>query len=684
MDKSDSYHFDEELVLATILCCAVAITLALFYTVSRIGFLNPLMPLATVTGVSLFLLCFPVTVRWLLFFWSGKIDHNWLTTSGALLLFSLAMVVLCGLLSSLTTLNLSHIFLVAGPVSLGSIVWRRILSGSNLIVDAIMLIIISLFSLWVGSVIWGSGYLSALYLERLSIPAEAERIIDTLYHSSITAMIKTYGVPSTGVHGLPVLQYHTGSHWLFAQSSHLLRMSPLNFYQLGYPIIFVPYCFYTILTAALTIRSASPQLRNQRLSGFETVFGLFIFVAIQIGNSNNNYQLISESHLMGISFLMITLGLAGFVAMSSNAQAGRLGWSEHLFLATMPILLGIQGMMKISIIAVMTALAGYFFVRWKLFARPVAVLSMTFMVLVALWVYYSQATSTWVTTFAWVPFSVESVQRGFDLTLKWSLIALVFLAVKLVGYQEAIGGGLWKNLLENRFADVEAVLVIMLACGAPVAAGLVYGVNYFLDIIRWVVLAFLLANLSLLFRGLDVLLFRWLKKRPEPMKPSYIVVIGFLIGWSVTVPTKEVGVIQSYLSEVRSIHMEYSHTNAVPMINQLASIGLSQGREKPSSLLFIPKSNAAYWRDIQLECSAIPFLAPALTGLAMLDGFPPDSCQITYGQDWAYENYSEPETTLEGASVEELCMAANSLGYSHLLVLESAAAIETINCSTAP
>ena len=70
---------------------------------------------------------------------------------------------------------------------------------------------------------------------------------DTLYHASIAAMIKNYGVVSTGVHGLSETPYHIYSHVLFACISLLSGNSVLDVYGVANWILFAPILIFCVV-----------------------------------------------------------------------------------------------------------------------------------------------------------------------------------------------------------------------------------------------------------------------------------------------------------------------------------------------------------------------------------------------------------------------------------------------------
>lgn len=77
---------------------------------------------------------------------------------------------------------------------------------------------------------------------------------DSLFHMALGNMLKTYGVPSTGLDGLPYYPYHWGSHAYFAQVARLLHITMPDMYHVAYMIIFVPLFVFAALIAAVDLR----------------------------------------------------------------------------------------------------------------------------------------------------------------------------------------------------------------------------------------------------------------------------------------------------------------------------------------------------------------------------------------------------------------------------------------------
>jgi hypothetical protein len=68
--------------------------------------------------------------------------------------------------------------------------------------------------------------------------------MDTLYHASMAAMIKNYGVTSTGLQGLVEIPYHAFSHASFAAISVLSGVSVIEVYGVAPWVLFAPMLIF--------------------------------------------------------------------------------------------------------------------------------------------------------------------------------------------------------------------------------------------------------------------------------------------------------------------------------------------------------------------------------------------------------------------------------------------------------
>ena len=112
-----------------------------------------------------------------------------------------------------------------------------------------------------------------------------------------------------------------------------------------------------------------------------------------------------------------------------------------------------------------------------------------------------------------------------------------------------------------------------------------------------------------------------------------------------------------------------------PMISALRALDAEPRAIKRRTLLFVPQSDSAFWNIFVGEpdrCSFAPFVGPATSGLALLDGMPPASCDLTdqYGMT-AYTRRTTPQTAADVAPAA-LCTKAKRKGFARVIVLQRA------------
>jgi hypothetical protein len=111
----------------------------------------------------------------------------------------------------------------------------------------------------------------------------------------------------------------------------------------------------------------------------------------------------------------------------------------------------------------------------------------------------------------------------------------------------------------------------------------------------------------------------------------------------------------------------------IACLRTLREIPLAQKR---NSVLYIPKSNRAYWGNLRQQPSgegSVSFIAPALTGIAMIHGEPEyddtsETRRLGYGF-WLYYLPTHPEPASSG-DIQEAASRAKALGFGQLFVIE--------------
>ena len=327
-----------------------ATVLAAIYWAARIGFANPIAPVIQALGFSLFLFAAPLWItRWI------RRDENadWWASQSLLGIGCIVLTVLAGLITGHGAPNGIFVFAAIG-FALAAWTLARWIARERLVVSIAFIVGVAVFTVWCAGVIWGSRYKMPLFWETMSFKANVHQ--DTFYYGSIANMIETYGVPTSGLDGIPTIQYHFGSPWMFAKWSHLIGVDTLTFYSLGYPIIVLPLFFASLLLLTVELRAVFGMSVTTPLRADWRVWLLFLaasvgFIptgaldALAVWNSN---AFISESYLIAMAIMLLLFGVAArFWRADSRRPVGSMSaWG--FLVEFLPLAVALLGLLKVS------------------------------------------------------------------------------------------------------------------------------------------------------------------------------------------------------------------------------------------------------------------------------------------------------------------------------------------------
>jgi len=157
-----------------------AAVLAAIYWISRIGFANPVMPLAETLGIALFLIAAPL--------WIARAikRREWWTSQSVIAIACIAITMLAGIVAHRTGYSFVILFAVIGMILSLLTLARWIRTGST---GSTLLFVIGaiVFTVWCAGVIWGSRYKMPLFWETLSLNGNIHH--DTFYYASMANML---------------------------------------------------------------------------------------------------------------------------------------------------------------------------------------------------------------------------------------------------------------------------------------------------------------------------------------------------------------------------------------------------------------------------------------------------------------------------------------------------------------
>jgi hypothetical protein len=715
--------------------------------------------------LAFFILLLPRCCELCLSYWFKGREETWHTSHPAFSLFAVVLVILSGMAQHHLSIDLGQVICAVG-VGLFILVLVTWLLKTT-VRDGLLLV--------AASFLMGVFAVACFYSDICHQPLIVEAIavgrthLDLLCAAATTNMIKTYGIPSTGLDGIPYYSYHWGSWWVFAQFCKLLKVGSLRFLSLGFPVIFFPLLLQSMLVFAAELNRRSPHvypnppLVSNATFWMVTLVSLAGFVPRQLQSDvmMGPSGIGSESYAVALTFAFMAFTLSLFL-VSKFDQGGRRWTRSELVLLWLvaPALLGLLTLTKLSIGFIVAGVYGYFGIRFGLcrsivFATSLALCAISTLVVVKYTLWPSNLSGRVPTAFYPFHFLLTYVQwqMWFAFILGHFFWSWLFILAAL--YEKGIRSvkELREAFVRREMLDVETVVFICVVSAAP---GLLLAIGdrnavYFSDFQSWVSIAFILGSVD---RLRSSLLATNGVYKASSMAPKRIAVQAFvyatvaviLLGvvynvsyrlatmvyfnlsfrsclcnqkrvessteigcggkaWSRALLSRLLdsarGTDRQSLPHVLREELEPLFTNvqeglergkAYRMIALLEELGTLPVSEKKSLLLFIPQNNEAYWKLIEPHlvmaldypgCKAVPFIAPALTGIASLDGMPALGCDTTvYGFDcYARRTLAQ---TLSADNDIAICARARSKGFFKVLVVASDRAgsitVRRLNC----
>lgn len=743
-ESSGSIPLEEARATVSMCGSLVAAILAAIYYGARLGFRdNFVEPVVQTLGLSWFLIHFPFGYRLLRQGRSQGHRELWCEGDGALTLFGLGLVTFCGVLAGRIRWSPDYLLAALGAALLAyrSFCWLR---AGGRVRTALFLGSTGLLALYAAAVIWGNGYQNPLFIHTLGGVGMGGSAIDTVFHAAYCNMIRTYGVPSTGLDGVPFIAYHFGSHWLFAQLCNLLNLSAVDFYNLGYPVVFIPFYFNSLLLFAINLR---PRRAPGEVGGPAALRGnlllWFLLLVAHIGvlpYHTGRFEaaitwdlpIVSESYSTAVSISLLGLSAALSLFKEIRCRLNALKLHEALALAVVfPTWLGILGLFKISLMLILLAVAMCACLRLGLYRN------WRFVVFLALAILGSALSCRLTLNPAYRGYLGASRPFGFireNVSAGWLpyFFPLYFLWVWVYAFlrlrQQRVDtiSGFIAALKERTIVDVELVVAVALVGALP---GMLVGTQanmsaYFSDYQGWLAWGLVVGS-SVVWREASV--------RPAPtlraairdirLSQLFAVAIGLCVLGSMllttytltrrmiagNLATRRAGQPDDQVREPRkskdSLTKAFRRADLASVWNILRQrAAAAEGRleqkrtiltvlraldhwplsEKRRTVLYIPKANRAFWGffdrappDIvasqgSFGVKLVPLLAPALSGIAMIDGLPLPHT-IDWG-DYGYEGYRIPDRAGSQPPLEsyaaELSKRAARMGFAQVLALD--------------
>ncbi len=667
----------------------IATIFAAFYWFGRLGFGdNSIFVILKVLSISYFLLFLPSAVRKARAYLGLSFEKSWYSSDAAISLLGLLLVILIGFLIPSFSMIAFAPFVLLGFLffAINLIDYFSSNTTKNNLIFCFYAILFSILMVFIHSSNQGST--PPLVFEDL---VTEHKPGDTLFHCAIAQMIKTYGIPSTGLDGVPYAPYHFGSHFIFAQISKLINLNIFTFYRLGFITIFIPFLFNCILSFIVDLRKYfGYPMENWNLKTdykFWVILGVpFVgFLPIRILNRlyTKEWILVSESYALGTSLLFIAASLLIYFFEKFKSERGSLKSSDlAFFILALPLLVGIMGLVKQSHSFLFIVILAYLFFRSGLHKNKILVFS-SLIILTVSFLVYNLVTHRYSGVFKLVffdqikrfviadkinqPFFWITLIPGFYLVhffWSWLYIALRLLEEnikKIADFKVAFK--------KRRTIDIEILFLLCLIGALP---GILLKVRggvtiYFSDLQRWVAVSFLLS------RFYSFPLF-YMKLETTRIKKVILFSLLFVAGVSFlsNIVISGKNTVERYITVRNSLsNLSLDKNQKYKMYKTLVELDKIPLRDKRRTLLFIPKSNRLYWDS--LNPYTIPLIGPALTGIAMVDGLSevPISSEFPLHQ-WAYYIYKvhSNSQSLAESTPDKVYSKVLEKGFSKLIVIE--------------
>lgn len=492
--------------ITALFCGLLAPLIAAVYMLARTGFDNPVRPVAAAVAISWTLTVVPFALYAML---NRSRTGDWYRSEGFLTLAIAVILALCGLLARRGA-GLLLIFELLAVVAVGwtvAVLWSRTSLGRK----ALFFLATSAYAVWIAGVEWANGFLNPLFVENLVLHG-GDKHIDTLFHMSVANMIGTYGTPSIGWDGVPMLTYHFGSAWFFAQLAGITGMTVVQFFQLGVPVILIPFCLRAILVLAAEVRErARPMVAEAKGRGWFLIFfflacatvGFLPAAALHSVGVWGIGPFLSESHVLAMTIALLFLAvIAVFAKQRSPVEQMPGGASVYFFLLVfVPVATASIGVVKVSQMLLLLAFAVFVLIRFRLYRNGIVLLSALLTFALALFTYRTVVWSGLNEGLTPLSFLRSEIPLAW-----WPLFPILHLVwtwtytyVRLKSERASTISDVRALIGSRKIVDVELVVGIAIVGLLP---GLVFNIRadayYFSDFQRWFALALLLGNLFLL------------------------------------------------------------------------------------------------------------------------------------------------------------------------------------------
>jgi hypothetical protein len=692
----------------------VSFGLIILYALARMGFDNSLHHFSGVLGINFFLLLSPLIAQLV----APRTETS--GRSGMLTLTSVCLVILVSFIAPFIGHWISTVLVIAGYIFF--VIASLVFFKSNKIGRFLILLFFAgLFGVWLFGRVY-SSYHSPLALENLTIGVISH---DTFYHSSIMEMIKSFGIPSTGLNGTPYLPYHWGSHWILSRFSILLDASSIEIYNLVYPSLFLCLFFKGLLGFAYDLFLLKTKRDNTNIIPGITfwvvfmVFNIGFLPSAFLANwANWETWIESESYSIGLLYFFL---LASFTLYLFSR------WKEHqslklnrAYFLLLAVLLPLLGLIKISILVIAIALLIYLFFKLRFFKDWIIIVTVILTLVFSFYILKITA-STYTTNeendnfflFHFLKTWTLEGWRGlfyyihYFFTILYIVLRIRDLKPTLISAKE--------YFFTNKILDIEILILISIVGLLPASLFQIDGGSayYFTDIQARISGAFLLYY---------ILKDQFSERRFLQFTTGFALIVPAILLMSVSnIFTKferalnlnlmsRIDFAQSYAGESKYLKvasadiMKYTSGKKSDLWPKLRELRWMPGQglavkpkyellmrlialdklgldEKRKMLIHVPHTNQAFWKNFGANEVTTSFLIPSLTGISSIGGMP-ESIGEFYYLNYGFHTYKEQlsEYNYNQPAIDSLCSYRIYETPKTILVLNSDLLFDTLRC----
>lgn len=512
---------------------------------------------------------------------------------------------------------------------------------------------------WFACDLFSDKYHNALFLESLLVGLSS---IDTLYHAALLNMIENYNAVSIGINGLDKINYHFGSHWLYAQWCKILGQDGIKFYMFGYGLVVLPLFLKVVLTFATQVQhrvmsrwaagatEQAPAYASLRRIAVVS-FSLMGFFTIELGRACGLWYTYigAESYSLSLILLFLLAGLSmPFLHLIKTPPPKALssGVIQGCLFLGMSLLALACVLTKVSVAFVLLLMVGYAALRFSIWKKPfyLAALAVLAAAAYCLFQAYKAPYQVGVIPFNFYLRYLNAASIPFHLLLFYSWTILI--AVWQLGRRDY--SSLLSGLRSGALVPFECCLVFSIICTIPgillafpageiitfmepqywlaasVFAGIFASGSFYPPVDRLSLLTrpgiVVLIMIAMLVPVVDVASRAW--RYNQSIRRSISVALKEALSGSGAekgLPLSNAN--EQVSSNSVSISRDLKVLPTYPMLAKLSELNAMSRAEKKRYLLFIPQNIETYWSLLK-EDLASPFIAPALSGMALIDGLP--------------------------------------------------------------